>query len=144
MNDQTLLKRRVRFHSNFTINNFSICKATLITKLMIIYAALIFIPNIAVARPRCWIGVIAQINPPWVIVSGEYDEEVILSLQQIYPEVKEGDWVIYWTTTHRVEPLRSTFAQFETQRLKQLIDQLSLPITDPDHHQERRENLEFQ
>ena len=108
------------------------------------YYILILASNIATARPRCWIGVIDQINPPWVVVSGEHDEEVILSLQRVYSGVKEGDWVMYWTATQRLEPLKSPSAQRETQRLKKLIDELSTPIIDPSRHHEGAERLKLQ
>ena len=74
----------------------------------------------ASAKPRCWVGVIDQINPPWVIVSGEYDEEVVISLQQVYTDAEEGDWVIYWTGDQRLEKLTSSHADQENQRLNKL------------------------
>ena len=74
----------------------------------------------ASAKPRCWVGVIDQINPPWVIVSGEYDEEAVISLQQVYTDAEEGDWVIYWTGDQRLEKLTSSQAYQENQRLNKL------------------------
>ena len=76
------------------------------------------------SSPRCWVGVIDQINPPWISVAGEYGEELELSLDRAYPEVQEGDWVIYWDESQRLEPLRSREAQRETERLRREVYRL--------------------
>ena len=85
-----------------------------------LYVILISTALCASANPRCWVGVIDQINPPWVVVSGEYDEEAVISLQQVYTDAEEGDWVIYWTHDQRLEKLTSSHAYQENQRLNKL------------------------
>ena len=45
--------------------------------------------------PRCWIGVIDQITPPWLSVAGEHGETLLLSLDKSYSGAKEGDWVMF-------------------------------------------------
>ena len=103
--------------------------------IMLVYISLIssvtlcvIIPQETSATPRCWIGVIDQINPPWIMISGEYDEEVIVSLQHAYTDAEEGDWVIYWTESQRIEEIKSPHTHREIQRLKSLsrsLDQRS-------------------
>ena len=75
-------------------------------------------------RPRCWVGVIDQINPPWVSVQGERGEELTLRLDQAYPEAREGDWVIYWVGAAHLERLRSAGALRERARLKRDVQEL--------------------
>ena len=79
----------------------------------------------ASAEPRCWVGVIDHIDPPWLLVVGESSEEVTLSLDQAYADAKEGDWVIYWRKPHKIERLRSPLAAQATRDVKLLVERLS-------------------
>lgn len=78
----------------------------------------IIVPSMSLATPRCWIGVIDKINPPWMVITGEYHEEAIISIQETYADLAEGDWVIYWTRQHRIEKLISLGTQLEMKRLE--------------------------
>ena len=84
-----------------------------------------FIPKFIWAAPRCWIGVIDQINPPWVNVSGEHQERLTLHIDQVYEGAQEGDWVIYWVTIQRLEELKSPRIPLEYHRLKMMRDHLA-------------------
>ena len=78
--------------------------------------------------PRCWVGVVDQINPPWVIVLGEQGEKAHVSVEQTYHNIKEGDWVIYWSRTHRLEHIDSMHSRDETAEQERLLQSLfSLP-----------------
>lgn len=70
---------------------------------------------------RCWVGVIDQINPPWVKVVGESGDTLQLHLDQAYPNIKAGDWVIYWTQQKVLEHLVSPGSQKETERQENLM-----------------------
>ena len=82
---------------------------------------------------RCWVGVIDQINPPWISVVGERGEAVSVSVDHAYPEAREGDWVLYWTRTHTLESLQSAETLRERERLKsdllELYDESTLELT---------------
>ena len=71
--------------------------------------------------PRCWIGVIDQITPPWLSVAGEHGETLLLSLDKSYSGAKEGDWVIYWTQQKALQRLDSPFSRAETEALRRLL-----------------------
>lgn len=73
---------------------------------------------------RCWIGVIDQINPPWLVISRESGEQVELPLAESDPQVREGDWVIYWTQQKRVERLNSLGSRMESKRNQQWLNLL--------------------
>ena len=51
---------------------------------------------------RCWIGIVDQINPPWLVISKESNEQVEIPLAEGVDLIKEGDWVIYWTQQKRL------------------------------------------
>lgn len=82
---------------------------------------------------RCWIGVIDQINPPWISVVGERGEVANVSLDHAYSEAREGDWVIYWTRTSTLEPLQSSEALREREHLRsdllELYDEPTVELT---------------
>ena len=92
--------------------------------ILLILAIMMHLSNTSIARPRCWIGVIDQINPPWVFITGEYDEEAVLSLQQVYASAAEGDWVVYWVNDQRLDLFKSPQTQAEKHRLRVLTDAL--------------------
>ena len=63
-------------------------------------------------------GVIDQINPPWISVVGERGEVASVSVDHAYPGAQEGDWVLYWTRTRMLEPLTSSETLRERERLR--------------------------
>ena len=77
--------------------------------------------------PRCWIGVIDQIDPPWVSVIGERGEHIHLSIDRGYPDIQEGDWVIYWTQQNALEQINSPQSRTENKRLKSSMNSLLSP-----------------
>lgn len=105
-------------------------------RIIFILAMIMYLSNTSIARPRCWIGVIDQINPPWVSIIGEHDEEAVISLQRVYASAAEGDWVVYWIDDQRLELFRSTQTQAEHRRLKLLSDILLNEPRDMFEHEE--------
>ena len=76
---------------------------------------------------RCWIGVIDQINPPWMIISKESGEQIEVPLGESEPNAQEGDWVIYWTKQKRLERLDSFGSQTESKRHQHWLNVLTHP-----------------
>ena len=74
--------------------------------------------------PRCWVGVVDQINPPWIKVIGEQGETLELPLDRVYKSVREGHWVIYWSRTKRLEHLDSEESRREIKLQKDLLHHL--------------------
>jgi hypothetical protein len=83
-----------------------------------------FFISIIISPLRCWIGVIDQINPPWVNVVGERGEELHIGLDHVYPQAKAGDWVIYWTQQGVLESLDTPASRIETSAQDQLMKSL--------------------
>lgn len=71
---------------------------------------------------RCWIGIVDQINPPWLIISKESNEQIEIPLAESEAPIKEGDWVIYWTQQKRLERLDSPGSRMESKHHQHLID----------------------
>lgn len=83
---------------------------------------------------RCWVGVIDHINPPWISVSKESGEEVLISLDESYPQAREGHWVIYWERQERLERLDSPHSRAEAHHQELLLRSLILsPKRGSDH-----------
>jgi hypothetical protein len=83
-----------------------------------------FFMSTIISPLRCWIGVIDQINPPWVNVVGERGEELHIGLDQVYTQAKAGDWVIYWTHQRVLESLDTPASRIETNAQDQLMKSL--------------------
>ena len=84
--------------------------------------------NIAV---EAWVGVIDQLNPPWISICGERGEyierplsSVDLGKDRALVKVKEGQWVVYWTRTGLIEPIRGIGAREVNNALKNDLDQV--------------------
>ena len=73
---------------------------------------------------RCWIGIVDQINPPWLVISKESNEQIEIPLAEGETLIKEGDWVIYWTQQKRLERLDSPGSRMESKHHQHLIDLL--------------------
>ncbi len=73
---------------------------------------------------RCWLGVIDQINPPWVTITKETGGLVELPLEELDHYAKEGDWVIYWSNQKRLELLNSKGSRMENKRHQDLLNAL--------------------
>ena len=73
---------------------------------------------------RCWIGIVDQINPPWLVISKESNEQVEIPLAEGVDLIKEGDWVIYWTQQKRLERLNTQGSRMESKHQQHLIDLL--------------------
>ena len=73
---------------------------------------------------RCWIGIVDQVNPPWLIISKESNEQIEIPLAESEAPIKEGDWVIYWTQQKRLERLDSPGSRMESKHHQHLIDLL--------------------
>jgi hypothetical protein len=76
-------------------------------------------------KARCWIGVVDQIDPPWISVVGERGESVMLSINRAYLGVKEGDWVVYWSAAQRLERLRSPLSSQSSKDLQRMLERLA-------------------
>ncbi|MAD60769.1 MAG: hypothetical protein CMH49_04520 [Myxococcales bacterium] len=81
----------------------------------------------SVHQTRCWIGVIDQINPPWVVISKESGEQIEVPLGESEPNAQEGDWVIYWTKQKRLERLDSFGSRTESKQHQHWLDILTHP-----------------
>ena len=73
---------------------------------------------------RSWVGVVDQVNPPWVQVVSESGNTLQLHLDQTYPSVKAGDWVIYWSQQKVLELLDSPASRRETKTQETLMKSL--------------------
>ena len=89
-----------------------------------LYHLLFIVMTIQSTLPRCWVGVVDQINPPWVTVIGEQGERVELSVEQTYQNIKEGDWVLYWSRVNRLEHIDSLYSQGETDEQERVFKSL--------------------
>jgi hypothetical protein len=98
-------------------------RATLITSLIIV--CIICHCTILVAQPFnkvwAWIGLIEQINPPWITISGEYKESVQLQMSNTHTALKEGDWVIYFPHSKHIMPIKSDQFQHLTRELEDWV-----------------------
>ena len=81
----------------------------------------------SVHQARCWIGVIDQINPPWIIISKESGDQIEVPLGESEPNAQEGDWVIYWIKQKRIERLDSFGSRTESKRHQHWLDALTQP-----------------
>jgi hypothetical protein len=65
----------------------------------------------SVPTVEAWIGVIDQINPPWIIIEGERGERAIMPMSSSSVSVTEGQWVVVWVRAGRIEPVNPAFGQ---------------------------------
>ena len=68
-----------------------------------------------------WVGLIEQINPPWIIISGEYRESVQLQMSNTQATLKEGDWVIYFPRSKHIMPIKSDHFMYLTRELEEWV-----------------------
>ena len=90
-------------------------------------SALLLFFELSTSSVRCWIGVVDQINPPWLVISKEPNEQISIHLEEGYMSIREGDWVIYWTHQKRLERLDSSGSRMENKHQQHLIDMLIQP-----------------
>ena len=69
------------------------------------------ISSISEPKAEAWVGVIDQINPPWVIIEGERGERAVMPMRSTSTSLIEGQWVVVWVRAGRIEPLNPAFAQ---------------------------------
>lgn len=91
---------------------------------MLSHIFLIMVSILNPMAPRCWIGIVDRVEPPWLVIVGEREEQVKISLAHSYPETREGDWVIYWTQQGIVERIDSPYSRAETEAQRQLMRSL--------------------
>ena len=80
---------------------------------------------------EAWVGVIDQLNPPWITICGERGEYVERPLSSLdsgkksaLVNIKEGHWVVYWTRTGLIEPIKGIGARDIETKLKRYVDQV--------------------
>ena len=80
---------------------------------------------------EAWVGVIDQLNPTWISICGERGEyierpisSVDLGKDSALVKVREGQWVVYWTRTGLIEPIRGVGAMDVESMLKRRLDQV--------------------
>ena len=63
-------------------------------------------------KKRVYIGVIDQIDPPWIVMMSESGSLFYIDFATLYPPFKEGQWVIYFplspTKDQTLYPLTSS------------------------------------
>lgn len=98
-------------------------KLTLIISLSVLY--ILSHCTILMAQPFnkvwAWVGLIEQINPPWITISGEYKESVQLQMSNMHTALKEGDWVIYFPHSKHIIPIKSDQFQHLTRELEEWV-----------------------
>ena len=54
-----------------------------------------------------WVGLVDQINPPWMTISGEYQQSVTIRMTTQHQKLREGSWVIYLPHSKEVIAIHS-------------------------------------